>query len=41
MQDRLIDNALIAYERCKQSGSEWGMQYWTTVLRALMRKYSN
>jgi len=41
MQDKLIDNALTAYDRCKQSDSEWGMQYWTIVLRALMRKYSN
>jgi hypothetical protein len=41
MQEKLIDNALTAYDRCKQSDSEWGMQYWTIVLRALMRKYSN
>lgn len=36
---RLIDNALFAYEKCKNSGSEWGMNYWKVVISYLTRKY--
>ena len=38
--ERLIDNALIAYSRCENSGSKWGQQYWQIVLNTLLRKYA-
>ncbi len=41
MIERLLDNAILAYNRCKNSGSEWGMQYWANVQKALLRKYSS
>jgi hypothetical protein len=36
--NRLIDNALLALERCKSSGSEWGINYWTGVVNALLKQ---
>ena len=36
---RLIDNAILARDNCKKSGSEWGVLYWETVYRALVRKF--
>lgn len=36
--NRLINNALLALERCKESGSEWGINYWTGVVNALLRE---
>lgn len=33
--ERLIDNAYIAYSNCK---SEWGKNYWTIVIKSLLRK---
>jgi transcription initiation factor IIE alpha subunit len=41
MMERLLDNAILAYNRCRDSGSEWGMQYWANVQKALLRKYSS
>ena len=32
----LINNAYIAYENCS---SEWGKNYWQTVILSLKRKY--
>jgi len=37
--DRLIDNAVIAHDRCKQSGSTWGIDYWGIVIQTLLRRY--
>lgn len=34
---RLVDNANIALKNAK---SEWGKNYWESVLRHLLRKYS-
>jgi len=39
--ERLLDNAILAYNRCRDSGSEWGMQYWANVQKELLRKYSS
>ncbi len=33
-----IDNAMNALEWCYYSKSEWGINYWTTVVNALVRK---
>jgi hypothetical protein len=33
-----IDNAMNALEWCHYSKSEWGINYWTTVVNALVRK---
>ena len=33
-----IDNAMNALEWCHYSNSEWGINYWTTVVNALVRK---
>ena len=35
---RLINNAEVAYQRCVASGSEWGQNYWRTVINELLRK---
>ena len=35
---RRIDNAYFAMDVCKTSGSEWGVNYWTTVINALVRQ---
>ena len=35
----LIDNAVIAHDRCKASGSTWGVNYWSIVIQTLLRKY--
>jgi hypothetical protein len=36
--NRLIDNAMAALDRCKASGSEWGINYWTGVVNALLKE---
>ena len=36
--DKRIDNAYNALECCHYSKSEWGINYWTTVVNALVRK---
>ena len=36
--DKRIDNAYNALEWCHYSKSEWGINYWTTVVNALVRK---
>tara|TARA_R100001510_G_C7569246_1_gene146297 strand:- start:392 stop:532 length:141 start_codon:yes stop_codon:yes gene_type:complete len=36
--ERLIDNANTAYQRCVESGSEWGQNYWKGVISALLKK---
>ena len=41
MKDRLIQNAWVAYERCKAIENEWGKSYWLSVVNALTKKYSN
>ena len=38
LPNRRIDSAHRALERCKESGSEWGITYWTIVINALVRK---
>lgn len=35
---RLIENADRAYQRCVESGSKWGQNYWKAVIRALLRQ---
>jgi hypothetical protein len=35
---RLIDNAMAALDRCKTSNSEWGINYWTGVVNALLKE---
>jgi len=37
--NRLLDNAFLAYENCKNT-SDWGKQYWENVISTLMRKYN-
>ena len=37
--DRLIDNALLALNRCRETGSTWGIGYWGMVLQTLIRRY--
>ena len=37
---RLIDNAYIALSICEQSKSKWGINYWTSVVNNLLRKYN-
>ena len=32
--ERLVSNAYIAYTNCQ---SDWGKNYWTTVIKALLR----
>jgi predicted DNA binding CopG/RHH family protein len=36
--DKLIENASAALERCKETGSEWGINYWTKVINVLHRQ---
>ena len=36
--EKRIDNAMNALEWCHYSKSEWGINYWTTVVNALVRK---
>ena len=36
--DSRIDNAMNALEWCHYSKCEWGINYWTTVVNALVRK---
>jgi hypothetical protein len=36
---RLIENALKAYWRCRETNSEWGIAFWHSVYVALMKKY--
>ena len=36
--EKRIDNAMSALEWCHYSKSEWGINYWTTVVNALVRK---
>jgi hypothetical protein len=38
--DRLIENAELALQRCHLSGSQWGVQYWSTVLNTLLHSYN-
>lgn len=38
---RLIENAYKARNKCWETGSDWGIAYWDSVIRALVRKYSN
>jgi hypothetical protein len=41
VQDRIfrkIENATFALHNCTNSGSEWGIKYWTQVVNALHRK---
>ena len=35
---RLIGNADRAYQRCVESDSEWGQNYWMAVIHALLRQ---
>mgnify|MGYP001194543348 FL=1 len=35
---RKIENATFALHNCTNTGSEWGIQYWQTVLNALNRQ---
>lgn len=37
---RLIDNAYRALSVCEQSKSKWGIDYWTSVVNYLLRKYN-
>lgn len=36
--EKRIDNAMTALEFCRDSKSEWGIQYWSNVLGVLLRK---
>ena len=38
LMEKRIDSAYTALNRCEQSGSEWGVNYWTKVVGALMRQ---
>ena len=33
-----VNNATLAYNRCKDSGSVWGQNYWKGVVTALLKK---
>ncbi len=35
----LIGNAVKAHNRCRASGSTWGVDYWSIVIKTLIRKY--
>jgi hypothetical protein len=39
-EQRLIHNANMMIEECKLSGSKWGVQYWTSVLNYILKKYN-
>ena len=41
LMEKRIDSAYTALNHCEQSGSEWGINYWTNVVGALMRQLNH
>ena len=36
--EKLIENAYTSYRNCELSGSNWGLNYWSTVISSLSRE---
>lgn len=37
---RLIENAQHSLNCCEKAKSSWGINYWTVVLKSLLRRYN-